>query len=51
MRGAWGRDNLKLMGVGILDFSTKQATQLRATLLRRAVQQGAAQNVLLSASG
>ncbi len=50
MRGAWGRDDLKLMAVGILDFSTDQAAQLRATLLRRAAQQDASQNLQLSAS-
>ena len=40
-----GRDDVKLMGVGILDFSNDQAAQLRATLLRRAVRQEVAQNV------
>ena len=49
MRGAWGRDDLKLMGVGILDFSNDQAAQLRATVLRRATQQEVAQDVNLSA--
>ena len=49
MRGVWGHDDLKLMGVGILDFSNDQAAQLRATLLRRATQQVASQNVRLSA--
>jgi hypothetical protein len=50
MRGAWGRDDLKLMGVGILDFSNDQGAQLRAALLRRAAQQEASQNVKLFAS-
>ncbi len=50
MRGTWGRDDLKLMGVGILDFSNDQAGQLRATLSRRAARQEASQNVKLSAS-
>ena len=49
MRGAWGRDDLKLMDFSILEFSTDQAKQLRATLLRRATQQVASQNVKLSA--
>jgi hypothetical protein len=49
MRGAWGRDDLKLMGVGILDFSNDQAAQLRTTLLRRATQQDASKNMKLSA--
>jgi hypothetical protein len=50
MRGTWGRDDLKLMGFSILEFSTDQAAQLRATLLRRAAQQEASQNVKLSVS-
>jgi hypothetical protein len=50
MGGAWGRDDVKLMGVGILDFSNDQAAQLRATLLRRAVRPEVAQNVMLSGS-
>ncbi len=45
-----GRDDLKLMGVGILDFSNDQAAQLCATLKRRAGQQEVAQTVELSAS-
>ena len=49
MRGAWGRDDLKLMGFSILEFSTDQAKQLRDTLLRRAARQEASQNVKLSA--
>ena len=49
MRGDWGRNELKLMGTSILEFSTDQAKQLRATLLRRAGQQEVAQNVKLSA--
>lgn len=49
MRGSWGRDDLKLMGVGILDFSNDQAAQLRATVSRRAARQEALQNVKLSA--
>jgi hypothetical protein len=49
MRGAWGRDDLKLMDFSILEFSTDQARQLRATLLRRAAQQEASQKVKLSA--
>ena len=48
MRGAWGRDDLKLMDFSILEFSTDQAKQLRATLLRRAAQQEASQNVIVS---
>jgi hypothetical protein len=50
MRGGWGRNEMKIIEVGILDFSTEQAAQLRATLLRRAVQQRVAQNVNLSTS-
>jgi hypothetical protein len=50
MRGEWGRDDLKLMGFSILEFSTDQAKQLRAALLHRAVQQELTQNVKLSAS-
>jgi hypothetical protein len=50
MRGTWGRDDLKLMGFSILEFSTDQAAQLRATLLRRAAQQEASQKVKLSVS-
>jgi hypothetical protein len=50
MRGTWGRDDLKLMGFSILEFSTDQAAQLRATLLRRAARQEASQNVKLSVS-
>jgi hypothetical protein len=49
MRGEWGRDDLKLMGFSILEFSTDQAKQLRAALSRRAAQQEASQNVKLSA--
>jgi hypothetical protein len=49
MRGTWGRDDLKLMGFSILEFSTDQAAQLRATLLRRAAREEASQNVKLSA--
>ena len=47
MRGAWGRDDLKLMDFSILEFSTDQAKQLRATLLRCAAQQEASQNVIV----
>ena len=50
MRSEWGRDDLKLMGFSILEFSTDQAKQLRAALLRRATQQEASQNVKLSVS-
>jgi hypothetical protein len=50
MRGGWGRNEMKIIEIGILDFSTEQAAQLRATLLRRAVQQRVAQNVNLSTS-
>jgi hypothetical protein len=50
MRGEWGRDDLKLMGFSLLEFSTDQAKQLRAALLRRAVRQELAQNVKLYAS-
>jgi len=50
MRGEWGRDDLKLMGFSILEFSTDQAKQLRAALLHRAVKQELPQNVKLSAS-
>jgi hypothetical protein len=50
MRGEWGRDDLKLMGFSILEFSTDQAKQLRASLLHRAVRQELTQNVKLSAS-
>jgi hypothetical protein len=50
MRGKWGRDDLKLMGFSILEFSTDQAKQLRAALLLRATRQERAQNTRLSAS-
>ena len=50
MRGVWGRHDLKLMGFSILEFSTDQAKQLQASLLLRAVQQDATQNVKLSTS-
>jgi hypothetical protein len=50
MRGTWGPDDLKLMGFSILEFSTDQAKQLRAALLRRAARQEASQNLHLSAS-
>ena len=50
MRGTWSRDDLMLMGFSILEFSTDQAKQLRAALLRRAARQEASQNVNLSAS-
>ena len=50
MGGTLGRDDVKLMGVGILDYSNDQAAQLRATLLRCAVRQEVAQNVMLSGS-
>jgi len=49
MRGVWGRDDLKLMGFSILEFSTDQAKQLQASLLLRARQQELAQNSKLSA--
>ena len=49
MRGTWSRDDLKLLGVSILEFSTDQAKQLRDTLSRRAARQEASQNVKLSA--
>jgi hypothetical protein len=38
------------MDFSILEFSTDQAKQLRATLSRRAAQQEASQNVKLSVS-
>lgn len=50
MRGEWGRDDLKLMAVGILDFSNDQAAQLRAILLRRAAQQEVSENLNPSAN-
>jgi hypothetical protein len=50
MRGTWGRDDLKLMGFSILEFSTDQAKRVRATLLRRAARQETSQSVNLSAS-
>jgi hypothetical protein len=49
MRGAWGRNDLKVIGVGFLDFSSDQAEQMRATLLRRARQEEVAESVKLSA--
>jgi hypothetical protein len=45
MRGEWSRNDLKLMGFSTLCFSTDQAAQLRARLLRRATQQKVAQNL------
>jgi hypothetical protein len=50
MRGTWSRDDLKLIGVSILEFSTGQAKQLRDTLSRRAAQQEASQKVKWSVS-
>jgi hypothetical protein len=50
MRGVWGHDDLKLMGFGILEFSTDQAKQLQASLLLRARHQEQARNSKLSAS-
>lgn len=50
MRGAWTRDDLKLMGFSTVEFSADQARQLRATLLCRAARQEASQKVNLSAS-
>ena len=50
MRGAWGREDLKFMEFSILEFSTDQAKQLRATLLRRAARQEISKNLNLSAS-
>jgi hypothetical protein len=50
MRGTWSHNDLNLMGVSIVQFSTDQARQLRATLLRRAARQEASQNMNLSAS-
>jgi hypothetical protein len=50
MRGTWSHNDLNLMVVSIVQFSTDQTAQLRATLLRRAAQQEASQNVQLSAS-
>ena len=50
MRGTWSRDDLKLMGFSILEFSIDQARQLRDTLSRRAARQEVSQNVRLSAS-
>jgi hypothetical protein len=49
MRGEWGRDDLKFMGFSILEFSTDESKQLRATVMRRARQQELAQNLKLSA--
>jgi len=45
MRGEWSRNDLKLIGFSTLYFSTDQAAQLRARLLRRAAQQEVAQNL------
>ena len=50
MRGEWGRDELKLMGFSILEFSTDEANQLRATVIQRARQQELVQDLKLSAS-
>jgi hypothetical protein len=50
MRGEWGRDDLKLMGLSILEFTPDQAKQLRAALLHRAVRQELTQNLKLFAS-
>jgi hypothetical protein len=50
MRGEWGRDDLKLIGLSILEFSPDQAKQLRAALLHRGVRQELAQNMKLYAS-
>lgn len=48
MRGEWGRDDLKLMGLSILQFSTDQAKQLRTALLHRAVRQERAGSEVVS---
>jgi hypothetical protein len=50
MRAEWGRDDLKLIGFSMLEFSPDQAKQMRAALLHRAVRQELTQNVKLSAS-
>ncbi len=50
MRGGWGRDDLKLIGLSFLEFSHDQGKQLRATLLHRAIRQELTQNLNLSAS-
>jgi hypothetical protein len=50
MRGEWGRDDLKLMRLSLLEFSTDQSRLLRAALLHRAVRQERGQDLSLSAS-
>jgi hypothetical protein len=45
MRGEWGREDLRLMGFSILEFSTDQAKQLRAALFDRTVRQERTQSV------
>jgi hypothetical protein len=50
MRGEWGRDDLKLMRLSLLEFSTDQSRLLRVALLHRAVRQERAQDPSLSAS-
>ena len=47
MRGTWGRNDLNAIGIGLLNFSTDQATQMGSALLRRARQQEVAQDVNL----
>jgi hypothetical protein len=51
MRGSWGRDDLKFMEFSILEFSTDQAKQVRATLLRRAARQEISKNLNVSVGG
>ena len=50
MRAEWGRDDLKLIGFSMLEFSSDQAKQMRTALLHRAVRPELSQNVELSAS-
>jgi hypothetical protein len=50
MRGVWGRDDLKLMGSSILEFSADQVKQLQASFLLRVRHQEQVQNLNLSTS-
>jgi hypothetical protein len=50
MRGVWGRDDLKLMGSSILEFSADQVKQLQASFLLRARHQEQVQNLNSSTS-
>jgi hypothetical protein len=49
MRGQWGRDDLQLMDLSLLEFSADQARHLRTALLNRAARQKLRRNVILSA--